>query len=54
MIHGVYRPSRGIPKCITQAVVTRKEDCLRNKGTVNAAVLVGDSKCKDLLAFYFL
>ena len=53
MIHGVCRKSRGIPKCITQQEVTRKEDLLQCKNTVKAAVLENDSKCKDLVALSF-
>ena len=48
MIHGVCRKSRGIPKCIIQQEVTRKEDLLQCKNTVKAAVLENDSKCKML------
>ena len=53
MIHGVCRPSRGIPQCIVQEKVTRKADILRSKGTVKAAVLENDSKCKGLIALSF-
>lgn len=53
MIHGVCRPSRGIPKCIIQNTVTKKDDILKEKGTVKCAILVGDSKCKDLVSMSF-
>ena len=53
MIHGVCRPSTGVPKCIVQDKVTRKDDVLRSKGTVKAAVLTGDPQCKDLVALSF-
>ena len=53
MIHGVCRPSRGIPQCIVQEKVTRKDDLLRSKGTVKAAVLENDTKCKGLVALSF-
>ena len=50
MTHGVCRPSRGIPSCIIQEAVTRKIDLLRQRGTLKAAVLTGDSECKKLVA----
>ena len=53
MIHGVYRPSRGIPNCILQTTVTKKKELLKKRGTVKASVLVGDSKCKGLVALSF-
>jgi len=53
MIHGVCRVSRGIPKCIFQEQVTKKEELLKNKNIVKAAVLVGDSKIKNLVALSF-
>ena len=53
MIHGVCRQSRGMPQCILQDKVTRKEYLLQSKGTVKAAVLKNDSKCKGLVAFLF-
>ena len=54
MIYGVCRPSRGIPNCILQTTVTKKKELLKNRGTVKAYVLVGDSKCKGLVALSFL
>ena len=39
MIHGVCRVSRGIPNCIHQVAVTKKEELLRNRGMVKASVL---------------
>ena len=53
MIHGVCRENRGIPKSIIQQTVTRKEDILKNKGTVKVARLVGDMRCKNLIAVSF-
>ena len=50
LIHGVTRASRGIPPCITQEAVTKKEDLLRTRGTMKAAVLTGDSDCPGLVA----
>ena len=50
MIHGVCRVSRGIPTCIQQVAVTKKEDLLRNRGIVKASVLKGDAKCDGLVA----
>ena len=32
MLHGVFRPSRGIPKCIVQDTATKKQDFLSSKG----------------------
>ena len=53
MIHGVCRPSRGIPKCIQQTEVTKKEEVLKSKNTVKAAELVGDSNCPHLISLSF-
>ena len=53
MIHGVCRPSRGIPNCIVQETATKKEDMLNAKGTVKCAILVGDPNCKDFIAISF-
>ena len=53
MIHGVCRPSRGIPNCILQTTVTKKKELLKNRGTVKASVLVGESKYKGLVALSF-
>ena len=51
MVHGVTRPSlRGIPPAIKQEEVKRKGDLEAVRHTVKAAVLKGDSVCKDLLA----
>ena len=53
MIHGVCRPSRGIPKFIVQDTVTKKQDVLSSIGTVKCAILVIDPNCKDLVAMSF-
>ena len=53
MIHGVCRVSWGIPNCIHQVAVTKKEELLRNRGMVKAYVLKGDSKCDGLVAVSF-
>ena len=50
MIHGVTRPSRGIPSCITQEAVTKKEDLLSTRGTMKASIFVGDSSVPSLVA----
>ena len=50
MIHGVFRPSCGITKCIVQDTVTKKHDVLSSKVTVKCAILVRDPNCKDLVA----
>lgn len=53
MIHVVCRPSRGIPKCIVQDAVTKIEEIIRAKNTVKSIRLIGDSKCKNLVAMSF-
>ena len=53
MVHGFTRPSlRGIPPTIKQEEVKRKGDLEAVRHTVKAAVLKGDSVCKDLIAVY--
>ena len=54
MIHGVCCISRGIPKCIIQDIVTKKEELMKHRNTVKAAVLVGDSRIKNLVALFFI
>ena len=50
-VHGVTRKGmRGIPKCVKQEELSNKQDQLNARGTVTAAVLVGDDECPDLLA----
>ena len=50
-VYGVVRQSgRGIPKCILQKEVTRKADIEQARGTLKTAEMVGDTKCKGLLA----
>ena len=53
MIHGVCRPSSGIPKGIVQDKVTKKQYVLSSKGIVKCAILVRDPNCKDLSAMSF-
>ena len=53
MIHGVCRQDRGIPQCIKQEPLTKKEDLLRTRGTVKACLLTGDSSCPGLVAESF-
>jgi hypothetical protein len=51
MVHGVTRPSgRGIPPCIKQDEVTKKQELAAVRHTVKAAVLRGDEVCTDLIA----
>ena len=51
MTHGVTRCNgRGLPKCITQQEVTRKEDLQRQRGTLKVAQLVNDPACDGFLA----
>ena len=52
-IHGVCRVSRGIPNCIHQVAVTKKEELLRNRGMVKESMIKGDSKCNGLVAVLF-
>ena len=53
VIHGVCRPSRGIPKCIVQDTVTKKQDVLSSKVTVKCTILLRDPNCKYLVAMSF-
>ena len=50
MIHIVCRPSRGIPKCIVQETMIKKEDILKSKVTVKCAILVRNLNFKNLVA----
>ena len=51
MTHGVTRCSgRGLPKCIMQAEVTRKEDLQRQRGTLKVAQLVNDPECSGFIS----
>ena len=51
MIHGVTRPSgRGVPKCIEQNLVTKKDELEKVRGTLKVAVLDGDPSCKVVAA----
>ena len=46
MTHGVIRCfGRGLPKCIIQTEVSRKEDLQRQRGTLKVAQLVNDPEC---------
>ena len=50
MTHRVVRVSgRGVPKCVIQEEVSRKQDQERVRHTVHAAVVKGDSVCSDLV-----
>ena len=45
MIYGVVRSSgRGVPNCMMQKEMTRKEEKNRARGTLRVAHLKGDSK----------
>mgnify|MGYP003326642903 FL=1 len=51
MISGVARKSgRGLPSCVYQEEVTKKEDIIRAKWTVKAAVLKGDPMVPGMVA----
>ena len=47
MIHRVCRPSRGIPRCIVQDDVTKKDDILRSKNTVKSLYFIYNT-CKKV------
>ena len=50
MTHGVTRASmRGVPECVKQKEVTRKNELEAVRHTVKVAVLRGDSICNDLV-----
>ena len=51
-MHGVRRSSQSILSCILQTIVTQK-GVTKNRGTVMVSVLVGDYKCKGLVALSF-
>ena len=53
MIHVVCSLSRGIPKCIVQDAVIKKDDILRSKNMVKSARFIGDSKFEDLVSMSF-
>ena len=51
MILGVTKKSgRGIPKCIEQVDVTKKEDLAQTRGTLNVAELLGDAKAPGIIS----
>ena len=53
MIRGVCCPSQGIPKCIVQDAVIKKDDILRSNNIVTSTRFIGDSKCEDLVEMFF-
>lgn len=54
MIYGVVRSDgRGVPKCIAQKEMTRREDKIRARGTLKVAHLKGDSTIDGLLAISY-
>ena len=51
MVLGVTRKGgRGVPKCIEQLDVTKKEDLAKARGTLKVSELVGDAQMKGLVA----
>lgn len=51
MVSGVTRKGmRGLPKCVIQEEQKSQKDQRKTRGTVKAAVLVGDDKCPNLIA----
>ena len=45
MVYGVVRSdNRGVPKCIVQTAVTKKNELEKVRGTLKVAHLKGDSK----------
>lgn len=51
MVYGVTRSSgRGIPQCIIQPEVTKKEEIAQVRGTLKVAKLVGDPEMTGLVA----
>ena len=51
MVHGVTRKGmRGLPKCVIQQEVLNRKRQLQVRGTVKAAVLLGDPQCPNLVA----
>jgi hypothetical protein len=51
LINGVTRTSgRGLPPSIIQEAITNKKEQMKVRGTVKAAVLVGDVECPNVVA----
>ena len=51
LCHGVTRRwGRGIPACVLQEEVKNRKEQLKVRGTVKAAILVGDPGCPNLIA----
>mmetsp|Transcript_22737 Transcript_22737/g.34392 ORF Transcript_22737/g.34392 Transcript_22737/m.34392 type:complete len:226 (+) Transcript_22737:1278-1955(+) len=50
ILGSTQKKGRGLPKCVIQEEVTNKSMKKFVRGTVKAAVLEGDDKCKDLVA----
>lgn len=51
MLLGVVRKGgRGVPSCILQEAVTKKEDLCKVRGTLKVSQLIGDSELPSLLA----
>jgi Transposase IS4 len=52
MVHGVTRKSgRGLPSCVLQKELKNQKDAEKVRGTTKAAVLEGDERCPNLVAF---
>lgn len=50
MVHGVVRETgKGVPFCVKQDVVTRKEDIVRQRWTLKVAGLEGDCQIPRLI-----
>ena len=53
-IHGVTLPSlKGVPSCVHQDKYTNEQRAEEAKGTIKVAKLVGEAKCKNLLAISY-
>ena len=51
LVHGVARKGgRGIQACVKQEGIETREEQLKARGTVKAAVLSGDENCPNLIA----
>ena len=51
LVSGVCRTGmRGVPQCVLQKEVDKKDDVVSVRGTVKAAVLEGDPACPEMVA----
>ena len=54
MIHGVLRSEgRGVPKCVVQEKMKKKDEIEAARGTVKAAILTNNSKCSGMVMFSY-